>query len=156
MKVDLELIKATLLEHGVDDQTLFSVVKDLQKKAEEEADKGDKPKDGKYQFVLVVYDPEGELKDKEFTGFAAKIPEENSVYSVTEGIIRAGYEFNTTKKGRRLPVKTIGEIMETVPDKLLKEFGVKRLHREPVFLVTTDGLLPTETTDRQVDKRRGL
>lgn len=110
-----------------------------------------KPDDGQYkepairkQWVVVVYDPEGELKGKEFTGSVVQIPEDESVYTAVERLHRAGYEFNTTKKGRRMPVKTIGEVCEHVPARIAKEQGVWIKHKEPCFLLATDGLLPTD------------
>ena len=59
---------------------------------------------------------------------------------------RPFYEFNTTKKGRHMPVKTVAEICEHVPARIAKEQNVWIKHKEPVFLLPTDGLLPTEKT----------
>lgn len=152
-KVDIELVKMVLTRNEIDTRTTAGIIQELQQEQAAEKDE-EKEKPVKKQFVVVVYDPEGELKGKEFTGHVVQIPEDESVYTALERLHRAGYEFNTTKKGRRMPVKTLGEVCEHVPAKLFKEQRVWVKHKEPVFLLRTKGLLPTEKTAGKVDKRK--
>lgn len=159
-KVEVELIKMILKrrKEPVDpsnERDVNALIQEIQNEAaalEEGAD--EKEKKAKQQFVVVVYDPEGELEGKEFTGSVVQIPEDESVYTAIERLQRAGYEFNTTKKGRRMPVKTIGEICEHVPAKVLKEQKIAVKTKEPVFLLRTDGILPMEKSAAKVDKRK--
>ena len=71
-----------------------------------------------------------------------------------ERIHRATYEFNTTKKGRLLPVKTIGEAMETIPAKHFKEADLWVKTKTPVLLLKTDNEIPTDDAKGK-DARRG-
>ena len=75
---------------------------------------------------------------------------------VQNSVIRAAYEFNTTKKGRLLPVKTIGEAMENVPAKHFKEAQVWVKTKEPVLLLKTDNKLPTDDAKGKDARRHRL
>lgn len=153
--LELEEFKKILSDQGLDNATISDIISAAQKKiAEKEDDKDDAPKPGKYRHLVLAYDPEGELAGKELTATVVKIPEENSVYSTMEGVFKAAYEYNTTKKGRRMPVKTVGEAFEHVAAKYFKEYGIKVLHKEPVYVLPIDGLIPTEQTTQHIDKRK--
>ena len=141
-KVDIELVKMVLTRNDIDTRQVAGIIQELQLEQAAEVD-DDKEKPCKKQWVVVVYDPEGELAGKEFTGHIVQIPEDESVYTAVERLHRAGYEFNTTKKGRRMPVKTVAEVCEHVPGRITKEQSVWPRHKEPCFLLPTDGLLPT-------------
>lgn len=152
-KVDLELVKMVLQRNDLETRVVAGIIQELQQEQAAEQDEEKEPP-VKKQYVVVVYDPEGELEGKEFTGSIVQIPEDESVYTAVERLHRAGYEFNTTKKGRRMPVKTVGEICEHVPAKIAKEQKVWIKHKEPCFLLPTDGILPMEKSAAKIDKRR--
>lgn len=152
-KVDIELVKMVLTRNEVETRLVAGIIQELQQEQAAEVDE-EKEKPVKKQWVVVVYDPEGELEGKEFTGSVVQIPEDESVYTAVERLHRAGYEFNTTKKGRRMPVKTVGEVCEHVPARIAKEQKIWIKHKEPCFLLPTDGLLPTEQTGQRIDKRK--
>jgi len=152
-KVDLELVKMVLTRNDVETRLVADIIKEIQEETSAEKDEEKEPP-VKKQYVVVVYDPEGELEGKEFTGSIVQIPEDESVYTAIERLHRSGYEFNTTKKGRRMPVKTVGEICEHVPARISKEQKIWIKHKEPVFLLPTDGLLPTEKSGKHIDKRK--
>ncbi len=152
-KVDIELVKMVLTRNEVETRLVAGIIQELQQEQAAEVDE-EKEKPVKKQWVVVVYDPEGELEGKEFTGSVVQNPEDESVYTAVERLHRAGYEFNTTKKGRRMPVKTVGEVCEHVPARIAKEQKIWIKQKEPCFLLPTDGLLPTEQTGQRIDKRK--
>lgn len=152
-KVDLELVKMVLTRNEVETRLVADIIKEIQQESAAETDEEKEPV-VKKQYVVVVYDPEGELEGMELTGSIVQIPEDESVYTAVERLHRAGYEFNTTKKGRRMPVKTVGEVCEHVPARIAKEQKIWIKHKEPCFLLRTDGVLPTESTGKHIDKRK--
>ena len=152
-KVDIELVKMVLTRNEVETRLVADIIKEIQEETKADADEEKEPP-VKKQYVVVVYDPEGELEGKELTGSIVQIPEDESVYTAVEKLHRAGYEFNTTKKGRRMPVKTVGEVCENVPARIAKEQKIWIKHKEPCFLLPTDGLLPTEKSGQHIDKRK--
>ena len=152
-KVDLELVTMVLTRNDVETRLVADIIKEIQQESAAETDEEKEPV-VKKQYVVVVYDPEGQLEGMELTGSIVQIPEDESVYTAVERLHRAGYEFNTTKKGRRMPVKTVGEVCENVPARITKEQKIWVKHKEPCFLLRTDGILPTENTGKHIDKRK--
>ena len=59
-------------------------------------------------------------------------------------VFRSSYDFNTTQKGRLLPVKTVGEAIENVPAKFFKETDVWVKTKTPVLVLKTDNDIPKE------------
>lgn len=145
-KVDTELVKMVLQRHELDVRQVASIIQDLQQEAAAQVE--EKPPQVKKQFVMMVSDPDGKLEGKDVTGWVLQIPEGDSPYVAEERIIRGAYEFNITPKGRRIPVKTVGEACEVVSAKILKEQNVWVKTKEPVLLVRTNNKIPTEALDK--------
>jgi len=108
----------------------------------EEGEDDDVPKP-KFQNVILVSDPKGVI-DQELVGWVLQMPEEEDFRDITEGIKKAAYNFNASKKGNKYPVTSIGSAIEAVPNKFLKPYNIKRKTKEPVYIVTTDNVLPRE------------
>lgn len=98
---------------------------------------GPKPKQ---QFVIVVSDPTKQIK-QDLVGWVTQIGEAESPATVMERLNRAAHDFNASKKGRMVPVNTVGEAFENVPRKFLKEAGLHTKTKVPVLVVTTDNKL---------------
>lgn len=143
-KVDLELVKMVLQRNDIDLRTVAQVIEDLNEEIVNSVDE-EKPKPVKKQFVMMVSDPHNEIPQKDFTGWVLQIPEEDSVYLSEERLIKAAYAFNQTPKGRRLPVKTIGEACEHVATRLFKEENIWVKTKEPVYLLKTSNQIPWES-----------
>ncbi|MDR2863752.1 MAG: hypothetical protein LBV54_07785 [Puniceicoccales bacterium] len=143
-KVDIEILKVVLKRNEIDVRTISRIIEDLNQEQEAAEEDGEKEAPVKKQFVTILSDPEGTLEGKEYTGWVVQIPEEESVYTATEKLIRAGYDYNTTKKGRRLPVEQIGEVCEHVPTKILKEQKIWVKTKEAIFILRTDNKIPLE------------
>ena len=90
---------------------------------------------------------EGVLEDKDLTGWVVQIPEDDSVTVAPERIIRAAYEYNTTPKGRRMPIETIGEACEAVTAKFFKEQNIWVKTKVPVLAVATSNKIPMEKVE---------
>lgn len=147
-KIDVDTLKQILQRNNVEIRKVSEILEDINTELEiQAAEKEERPPPVKKQFVMVVSDPEGDLEKKDFTGWVLQIPEEDSPYTAPERLIRSAYEFNTTPKGQRLPVSTIGETCEVVPAKVLKEAQVWVKTKEPILLIRTDNVVPKPTGD---------
>lgn len=142
-KVDLELVKMVLQRNEVDIRTVSQVIEDLNEELKLQTDE-EKPPAVKKQFTFLVSDPRGQMPNVDFTGWVLQIPEDDSVYVAEERLVKAAYAYNQTPKGRRMPVKTIAEICEHVPARYLKEEQVWVKSKEPVFVLKTSNLIPTD------------
>ena len=118
----------------------------MELKAEEE-EKANRPPPIKKQFSIILSDADGALKDKDIVGWVVQIPEDDSVSAAPSKIISAAYEFNTTPKGRRMPVETIGEACEAVSAKIFKEQNIWVKTKVPVLAVPVDNKIPTEKSE---------
>lgn len=140
-KVKIESVKVALSKNEIDERTQSAIIEDL---SEMEADQPKKKPTIKKQFVIVVSDPEGKLGDAELTGWVVQIPEDDSPLSTTDRIIKAAYDFNASPKGRRMPVKTIGEACEALPSRHQRGQQVWIKTKEPVYVLKTDNKIPNE------------
>lgn len=146
-KADLELVKLCMQRNELDVRTVAQVLEDINAELSSQVDE-DKPPTVKKQFVMLVSDPEGKLMGCDFTGWVLQIPEEDSPYTAEERLFRAAYEYNATKKGERLPVKTVGEACEFISAKHFKEQNVWVKTKEPVLIVRTSNKIPTDKPER--------
>lgn len=147
-KIDIETIKQILHRNESDIQKINSILEDLKQEIlilEEE--RANRPPPVKKQFVVLLADADGTLTDRDITGWVLQIPEDDSTTSAPERIITAAYEYNTTPKGRRIPVQSVGEACEVVTAKLFKEQNVWVKTKTPVLAVAVPNKLPTETVE---------
>jgi len=147
-KIDVETLKFILQRNEPDIRKVAAVMQEIEMelKAEEE-EKANRPPPVKKQFSIIVSDADGSLADKDLTGWVVQIPEDDSVSVAPSKIISAAYEFNTTPKGRRMPVETIGEACEVVSAKLLKEQNVWVKTKVPVLVVPVANKIPMEKSE---------
>ncbi len=152
-KIDVNQVAEILKRNDIDPALLRQIVEEMNQAVEPELDE-EKPPAVKKQYSIVVSDPENQLPEKaEFTGWVFQIPEDSSVTSTTERIHKAAYEFNTTKKGRMMPAKTMADAIENIPAKVFKEQQVWIKTKAPVFVIRTDNEIPMEKSDKKT--RRG-
>lgn len=147
-KIDVETLKFILQRNEPDIRKVAEIMSEIEMelKAEEE-EKANRPPPIKKQFSIIVSDADGVLAEKDLTGWVVQIPEDDSVSIAPERIISAAYEFNTTPKGRRMPVETIGEACEVVSAKILKEHKIWIKTKVPVLVVPVSNKIPTEKVE---------
>jgi hypothetical protein len=147
-KIDVETLKFILQRNETDIRKINEIMSDIQIELQaEEEERANRPPPVKKQFSIVLADDGGLLEGKDLTGWVVQIPEDDSVTVAPERIIRAAYEFNTTPKGRRMPVETIGEACEIVTAKLFKEQNIWVKTKVPVLAVATNNKIPMEKVD---------
>lgn len=145
--MDIELVKRVLSRSLEDIRKVSEIIEELSLEAAAIEDEP-KPPPVKKQYVILVSDPNDELKGRDFTGWVLQIPEDDSPVVAEERLIRSAYEFNVTPKGRRLPARTIAEVCEAVPSKILKEQNVWVKTKEPVLVLKTRNKVPTTGKDK--------
>ena len=154
-KIEVNQVADILKKHKIDPSLLREIVEEMNEATQPDADEDIKPPAPKKQFVILVSDPEGKLPEKELTGWVVQIPEDASPYTATDRIFKGSYDFNASKRGRLLPVKSVGESLETVGAKFFKESELWVKTKMPVAVVLTDNVLPKdEFKVEKVDKRR--
>jgi hypothetical protein len=137
--IDLDTLKTILRDH-VDDQKQAEILQDIQATIQEEETetKTDKPpKIEKKTIVIVTAQPEGTGPQaiQTMAGFATEVAASTSPAEVKTGLSEALMEFNESKKGRKNPAKTLGELFEEAPARILKNNGILKKPKEPAEFV---------------------
>lgn len=147
-KIEVNQVAEVLKRNDLDPDKLRQIIEELNLAVQPEVDE-EKPPAVKKQFAILISDPNGQLPSGEFTGWVLQIPEDASVTSGVERIHKAAYDFNTTKKGRMMPAKTIADALENIPAKHFKEQQVWVKTKTPVFMCTTNNEIPMEVSDKK-------
>lgn len=140
-KIEINQVAEILKRNKTEPAALRAIVEEMNLLAKAEVDEEKAPA-LKKQFVILVADPNGSLSEEDFAGWVLQIPDNDSPVTTQERIFKAAYEYNTTKKGRLLPVKTVGEALESVPAKHFKEFETFVKTKTPVLVLKTDNIIP--------------
>ena len=142
-KIEINKAVEILKKNQVDPSVLRRIVEEMNLTAQPEPGE-EAPPAIKKQFAVVVSDPEGLLPKADFVAWVVQLPENESAATTVERICRGAYDYNTTKKGRLYPAKTIGEAIENVPAKFFKEADVWIKTKTPVLMLRTDNQIPKE------------
>jgi hypothetical protein len=154
-KIEVNQVAEILKKHKIEPSVLREIVEEMNEATGPNADDDIKPPAPKKQFVVLLSDPSGKLPSKELTGWVVQIPEDASPYSTTDRIFKGAYDFNASKRGRMLPVKSVGEALESASAKYFKESELWVKTKLPVAVVVTDNILPKdEMSLEKVDRRR--
>ncbi len=143
-KIDVSKVAEILKKNHIEPAVLRRVIEEMNLAVQPDPGDDEKPPSVKKQFVVLLSDPEGRMPKTDFVGWVLQIPESESPATTADRIFRASYDFNTTKKGQLLPVKTVGEAVENVPSKFFKEVDVWVKTKTPVLVLKTDNDIPKE------------
>lgn len=147
-KIAIEEVQGVLEERKVPNAA--EIIKDLEQiiaelQAEKEAEKEDKPK---YEFVVVLHDPSGELiaqkKDEVLSAFVVQQEEGEDAGAILSKIADAAKLQNEAAKQKRARLQNMREIFDGLKSKYLKEKKVKIKTKEPVRVLITTGKMDAE------------
>lgn len=143
-KIEVNKVAEILKKNEISPAILRRVIEEMNLAVQPETGDDEKPPAVKKQWVILVSDPDGKLPKHDFVGWVLQIPETESVATTLDRVFRSTYDHNTTKKGRLMPVKTVGEAMEHIPAKAFKEADVWVKTKTPVLMLKTDNEIPKE------------
>jgi hypothetical protein len=143
-KIDVSKVAEILKKNHIDPSVLRRVIEEMNLAVQPDPGEDEKPPAVKKQFVFLLSDPEDRLPKGDFAGWVLQIPENESPATTPERLFRSAYDYNTTKKGRLHPVKTVGEAVENVPAKHFKEAELWVKTKTPVLVLKTDNEIPRE------------
>jgi hypothetical protein len=145
-KVDLDLVKFILQRNEIDVRKVNSIIEDIEQELKVLKEENPPAPRIQKQFAILISDPENQMPTTDLTGWVLQLPEEESPALVEAKIHQAAYAFNQTPKGRRMPVKTVGEACEAVPARIFKEQDIWIKTKEPVLILKSDNTIPMEPT----------
>jgi hypothetical protein len=143
-KIDVNKVAEILQKNHIEPSVLRRILEEIHHLVQPDPAEENLPPPVKRQWVILLSDPDHRLPKDDFVGWVVQIPETESPVTTTERIYRGAYDFNTTKRGRLLPAKTVGEAFENVPARHFKEAELWVKTRTPVIVLRTDNRIPTE------------
>lgn len=144
-KIEVNKVAEILKKNEISPAVLRQIIEEMNLVVQPEPGDEEAVPAVKKQFVVLVSDPDGLLPKQDFVAWVLQIPENESVATTQDRIFRSAYDFNATKKGRLMPVKTVGEAIENVPAKFFKEADVWIKTKTPVLMLKTDNQIPRES-----------
>lgn len=143
-KIDLNTVAEVLKKTAeISPAALRRVIEELNLAAQPEPGEEKLPAVKKQQVVLLS-DPDGRMPKHDFVAWVLQIPENESVATTQDRIFRSAYDFNVTRKGQLMPVKTVGEALENVPARFFKEAELWVRTKTPVLVLTSNNTIPTD------------
>ena len=147
-KIDLEKLRMILHRNESDIQKIQEILKDVELELQiEKEEREQRPPIVKKQFVTLIADSEGHLIDHDFASWVIQIPEEESPQTVIDKIHQSAHAYNSSPKGMRFPVKSIGEACEIVSAKTFKENNLWVKTKVPVLAVRCENTLNTHKSN---------
>jgi hypothetical protein len=143
-KIEVNKVAEILKKNELSPAVLRRVIEEMNLAAQPEGGDEEKGPALKKQFVILVSDPKGLMPKDDLVGWVLQIPEDESVATTQERVLRGAYDFNDSKKGRLLPVKTVGEALENVAAKYFKEADLWVKTKTPVLVLRTNNEIPRE------------
>lgn len=158
-KIEVNQVAEIIKKHpDIPPATLREIIEEMNEATQPDAYDDIKPPAPKKQFVFILSDATGKIRERidanNLVGWVVQIPENASPFSTMDRVFKGAYDFNASKKGRLLPVKSIGEALESVSAKYFKEAELWAKTKMPVAIVVTDNVLPRdEFKVEKVDRR---
>jgi len=143
-KIEISKVAEIIKKNEVSPAVLRRIIEEMNLAAQPEEGDEEKQPAVKKQFAILVSDPDGRLPKHDFVGWVMQLPENESVATTLDRVFRSAYDYNTTKKGRLMPVKTVGEAIEIIPAKAFKEADLWVKTKTPVLVLRTDNEIPKE------------
>ncbi len=143
-KIDISKVAEILQRNHLEPAILRRIIEEINQVVQPDPAEENKPPPVKKQWIVLISDPEHHLPKDDFAAWVVQIPESESPATTRDRILRGAYDFNASKRGRLLPVKTVGEALENVPAKHFKEAEVWVRTKTPVLMVRTDNRIPAE------------
>jgi len=143
-KIEINKVAEILQKNKIEPAVLRRIIEQINLVVQPDPGEENKPPPTKKQYVILVSDPEHRLPKDDFVGWVLQIPEDESPATTQDRIFRGVYDFNASKRGRLLPVNTVGEAIENVPAKQFKECDLWPRTKTPVLVLRTDNAIPKE------------
>lgn len=136
-----DIIKSANLAEK-DEASLITRIQNLIKAKEEEkeekaAEAEDKPKF--IPFGIVDLDTISD-KSNDGLGYILMAPDDSDFGEIPFKITEAIRIFNESKKGRKIPVKSISEACAAIPSKIWKQVGLKVKTKESVYFQSVQNI----------------
>lgn len=140
-KISIENVEAVLLEKKFDPMKVKEVVKELEQVIQEEKEEKQSsaaPK-SKYEYIIVLNDPDNKINKDEITGWVVQNKEGNDVNNILTNLVDSAKIQNELAKRKKSLIKSFGELFQLIKPKFIKDKGLKVKTKEAVRVLTVNG-----------------
>jgi len=156
MKIDIEKIETAMKENGIDDVVIAAVITQLKSEIEEEdiqpevddtptnedlTDNSENLPKVKFEYVIVLNDKDGHLKDKEIAGWVVQQEENADAGLIVSKISKAVKDQNAGAKKKTNKIDDMISAFEYLKPKWLKEKNVKIKTKDLTRVIISNGKL---------------
>ena len=154
MKIELEKIETVMSENGIDEAIIAAVITQLKSEIEEEeiqsevedaptnedlTDNSESLPRTKFEYVIVLDDKNGYLKDKEIAGWVVQ-QEENADAGLILGKLKdASKDQNAGAKRKKHSIASWTDLFDGLKPKWLKSKNLKIKTKDLTRVVISDG-----------------
>jgi len=138
-KIDLDLLNSILRDHLEDNQhaEILREINSALAEADEEKETAEKEKGPpipKKPVIILTALPEGITPESvgDMAGFITEIPEESPTIDLKFKISDVAASYATTKKAKKNPADSLGDLFELASGKLFKESGILKKPKGPL------------------------
>lgn len=137
-KIELDILRGILSDH-LDQNKQAEILRDINEalQEEEEAKPEKPPKIEKKMVVVLTALPRGlDEKDLEdFAGFITEMAAEIPTREIKNGIRDTAQTYKTTRKAKKNPADSLGDLFELAPTAIFKENGILKKPKGPLEFV---------------------
>ena len=155
MKIEIEKIRTAMQENNIDQPTIEAVIEKLEAEAaleeaqqpeeveedpapDADVDDNDLPK-VKYEYVIILNDKDGHLKDKEIAGWVVQQEENADAGLILSKMKDATKEQNETAKRKKNTITTLVDMFDGLKSKFLKSKNIKIKTKDLTRVIISNG-----------------
>lgn len=155
MKIEIEKIRTAMEENNIDQPTIDAVIEKLEAEAaleeaqqpeeveedpalDADVDPDDLPK-VKYEYVIILNDKDGHLKDKEIAGWVVQQEENADAGLILSKMKDATKEQNETAKRKKNTITTLVDMFDGLKSKFLKSKNIKIKTKDLTRVIISNG-----------------
>ena len=155
MKIELEKIETAMSENGIDEAIIAAVItqlkseiaeEDVQPEVEDENPTNEDLTDNsedlpkvKYEYVIILNDKDGHLKDKEIAGWVVQQEENADAGLILSKLKDAAKEQNETAKRKKNSITTLVDMFDGLKSKFLKSKNIKIKTKDLTRVIISNG-----------------
>ena len=153
MKIEIEKIKTTMLENNIDKNVVDAVIAQLEEEATKEIqpeteeqptneditdNSEDLPK-VKFEYVIILNDKEGHLKDKEIAGWVVQQEENADAGLILSKMKDAAKDQNESAKRKKNTITSLVDMFDGLKSKFLKPKNIKIKTKDLTRVIISSG-----------------
>ena len=139
MRIEIDEVESVLIQNKVESTKVAAILKDLNQVVKELKNEKDPTERQKWEYLIVLNDPEGHLAGKEIAGWVVQQVEGEDAGTALTRLVDASKEQNEKAKQKRSRINTLKEMFEGLKSKFTKSKKVRVKTKDLTRVLIIDG-----------------